>query len=119
MSQLDSDFEKTLVQGDVFLLQSVPALERNCDDLPPRVHLVGAATEPLPMPSARRDLRQCSPSDWTLVGDFAHAFPYLTSEIKADHQNQTLLLADFDRRLSDEARSGKRDFDIFGVKIGK
>ena len=45
---LDADIEETPLQGDLFLLQSVPSLERNVGDLPSRVHLVGAAIEPLP-----------------------------------------------------------------------
>lgn len=45
---LDVNIEETPVQGDLFLLRSVPALERNVDDLPSRVHLVGAAIDPLP-----------------------------------------------------------------------
>lgn len=45
---LDVNIEETPVQGDLFLLRSVPSLERNVDDLPSRVHLVGAALEPLP-----------------------------------------------------------------------
>jgi len=45
---LDVNIKETPVQGDLFLLRSVPALEHNVDDLPSRVHLVGAAIEPLP-----------------------------------------------------------------------
>jgi hypothetical protein len=38
--------------------------------------------------------------------------------MKTDPQNRTLVLDDLERKLSDETRFGKRDFEIFGVKIG-
>ena len=61
MSPLDPDCEETPIQGDVFLLRSVPALERNIDDLPSRIHLIGAAIEPLPVltPGLDRWLQDC------------------------------------------------------------
>jgi hypothetical protein len=77
--------------------------------------------------SAQRD-RSIQPLSWFLqrfsteeagpVADFAHSFPNLNSEMKTDLQNRTLLLGDLERKLSDETRFGKRDFEIFGVKIG-
>ncbi|MEX2260638.1 MAG: nucleotide disphospho-sugar-binding domain-containing protein, partial [Bryobacteraceae bacterium] len=45
---LNVNIEETPAQGDLFFLRSVPGLERNVHDLPPRVHLIGAAVEPLP-----------------------------------------------------------------------
>ena len=60
MPPLEADFE-TPIQGNVFFLRSVPALERNVADLPSRVHFIGAAIEPLPMlaPDLERWLRDC------------------------------------------------------------
>jgi UDP:flavonoid glycosyltransferase YjiC (YdhE family) len=46
---LDLNIKETPVQGDLFLLRSVPELERQIDDLPSRVHLIGAAIESLPV----------------------------------------------------------------------
>jgi UDP:flavonoid glycosyltransferase YjiC (YdhE family) len=48
MSLLNADMTETPLQGDVFLLRTVPTLERNVDGLPSRVNLIGAAIEPLP-----------------------------------------------------------------------
>jgi hypothetical protein len=47
-----------------------------------------------------------------------NAFPNLDRQTKADHQDRTLLLVDLERELSDKTKSEKRDFEIFGVKIG-
>jgi len=44
-------FEETPIQGDVFLLRSIPALEGKVEDLPSRVHLIGALIEPLSTPA--------------------------------------------------------------------
>lgn len=50
MAPVDADSEESPVQGDLFLLRSVPALEHNIGDLPSRIHLVGALLNPLPKP---------------------------------------------------------------------
>ncbi|MEV4377864.1 nucleotide disphospho-sugar-binding domain-containing protein [Streptosporangium sp. NPDC049644] len=44
---LDPGAEETPLQGDLFLLRSLPVLEGNIEDLPSRVHAIGAAVEPL------------------------------------------------------------------------
>lgn len=55
MEALAADVPDTPIQGDLFLLRSVPALEPDLDDLPPRVHLVGAGLASLPIETAALD----------------------------------------------------------------
>jgi UDP:flavonoid glycosyltransferase YjiC (YdhE family) len=44
---LDSPSGEPLAQADLFLLRSVPGLEHSVEDLPSRVHCIGALVEPL------------------------------------------------------------------------
>jgi UDP:flavonoid glycosyltransferase YjiC (YdhE family) len=61
MSPLPGNCRETPLQGDAFLLRSVPALERDIDELPSRVHFIGAAIEPLQTqtPDLNRWLGDC------------------------------------------------------------